>query len=309
MQIKKYVTLDRLSLFLDNLKTIFANADTVLYKVPQELTLDESNQIRQNLHSGGQRAAGFTYTPYDVVEEGLNTDNHTVTEIQLEPAVAAVGAEIYNDYDGNIAIGEYAIAHGYRTQAIGNYSHSSGWWTKASGLCAEATGLLSVSSGNYAHAEGTRTKATANNAHSEGDLTVASGRQAHSEGNKTTASGFCAHSEGAETKATGYYAHSEGLGTIAAGKNQTAMGKYNVSDTSSLLIVGNGASDTARKNAFVVSSGGKGEFAGDVIANGNTSDGVRISLVNVSTKVDSIQDQLDNDFEAVTDADIEALFN
>ena len=43
MQIKKYISLDKLSIFLDNLKNIFADKNTALYKIPQELTIDEVN--------------------------------------------------------------------------------------------------------------------------------------------------------------------------------------------------------------------------------------------------------------------------
>ena len=285
-----------------------ANADIVLYKTPQELTLDEVNQVRFNIHSVGQYTTGLTYTPYTVVEEGLNTENHTVTETPLDPVVAEVGAEIYNDYENNIATGMYSIATGFKTQATGSYARSNGWWTKADGQCSNAEGLLSVASGNFSHAEGTRTSATTNNAHSEGDMTTASGRQSHAEGQQTVASGFCSHAEGSGTKATNYYAHSEGLGTIAAGRNQTAMGKYNVSDTSSLLIVGNGTSGSARSNAFVVSSAGKGTFTGDVIANGNSSAESPVSLVEVGTSVKFLQDKIGDGFEEITAEDLSALF-
>ena len=241
----------------------------VLYKTQQELTVDEVNQVRQNIHSVGQYATGLIYTPYDVVETGLNTSNHTVTETPLDPVEAAIGAEIYNDYDGNIATGSYAIATGYKTQAVGNYSRSNGWWTKASGQCSNAEGLLSVASGSFAHAEGTRTKATKNNTHSEGDLTVASGNSSHAEGVESQATGNVSHAEGWKTTASGIASHSEGEGTIAGGRGQTAMGKYNVKDTTSLLVVGKGTSDTARKNAFVVDKNGGGWFSNGITVGEN----------------------------------------
>ena len=247
-----------------------ANSADVLLKVPQTLTLEEANQVRLNIHSVGQYATGLTYTPYEVVEEGLNTSNHTVTEVPLDPVVAATGAELYNDYSGNISTGLYAIATGYKTQATGNYSRSNGWWTRATGQCSNAEGLLSVASGNFAHAEGTRTKATKNNTHSEGDLTEATGNSAHSEGVESKATGNVSHAEGWKTKASGVASHSAGEGTIAAGRGQCAVGKYNVSDTSSMFIVGKGSSDTSRSNAFKVTNTGEGYFASDVYV-GNAS--------------------------------------
>jgi hypothetical protein len=98
-------------------------------------------------------------------------------------------------------------------------------------------------------------------------MTQATGRQGHSEGQSTIASGFCSHSEGSATTSSGYYSHAEGWGTIAKGKNQTAMGKYNIGDTTSLLIVGKGSKTTA-SNAFTVSSAGAGWFAGAVTSAG-----------------------------------------
>jgi hypothetical protein len=238
----------------------------VLYDTEQELTVDEVNIVRKNIHSVGQYATGLVYTPYTVVETGLNTSEHTVTETPLDPVVALDGAEIYNDYEGNIATGYYSIATGYKTQATGNYSRSNGWWTKASGQCSNSEGLLSVASGHFAHAEGTRTQATKNNAHSEGDQTVASGNAAHAEGIQSKATTNMAHAEGWATVASGIASHSEGEGTIAGGRAQTAMGKFNVKDTSSLLIIGNGTSDTARSNALKVTKAGDVEIAGVITA-------------------------------------------
>lgn len=46
---RKYVSLDKLSMFFDGLKNVFANKDEALYKTYQDLTLDEVNQVRKNL--------------------------------------------------------------------------------------------------------------------------------------------------------------------------------------------------------------------------------------------------------------------
>jgi hypothetical protein len=137
----------------------------------------------------------------------------------------------------------------------------------ATGMASKASGLLAKATGHYSTAEGTRTLASKNNCHAEGDVTQATGTTAHSEGNETVASGNVSHAEGWKTKATGIASHSEGEGTIAAGRGQTAMGRWNVSDTSSKLIVGIGTKDTDRKNGFKVSSTGQGYFASDVYAN------------------------------------------
>lgn len=244
--------------------------NAVLY-VEQELTEEQIKQARDNIRVIGKNVAGTVQTPYTVDEP------NGYAYIYDEPVEAMEGAEIFNCYDGdregygsdaNIATGFMAQASGFRTQAIGNYAKAGGWWTRADGQCSVAEGLLSVTKGHFCHAEGTRTQATINNAHSEGDSTVASGRQGHSEGQNTKASGFCSHSEGSGTVSSGYWSHAEGLGTIAAGKNQTAMGKYNIKNTTNLLIVGKGSNDASRSNAFTVSSAGAGWFAGAVTSAG-----------------------------------------
>lgn len=234
---------------------------------------DSVVKINEGDNGVGEDVSGMVQRPYNVHQTSLEYT-------WLEPVEAYEGAEILNCYDGdrdnmgipnvdrNIATGFMSQASGFRTQAIGNYSKASGWWTKAEGQCANAEGLLSIASGHFTHAEGTRTQATINNAHSEGDMTVASGRQSHAEGQSTIASGFCSHAEGSQTQATNYYSHAEGLGTIAAGKNQTAMGKYNIKDTSSLLIVGNGTKDTIRSNAYKLDANGNAWYAGTVECTG-----------------------------------------
>ena len=223
--------------------------------------------------SVGEDVSGTVQIPYTI-------DQQSLEYTWLEPLTAYEGAEILNCYGGdvdgmgienvdrNIATGFMSQASGFRTQARGNYSQARGWWTIADGQCSIAEGLLSRTEGHFCHAEGTRTVASINNAHSEGDMTKATGRQSHSEGQSTTSSGFCSHSEGSGTVSSGYYSHAEGLGTIAKGKNQTAMGKYNIADTTSLLIVGKGTKDTDRSNAFTVSSAGVGWFSNAVTSAG-----------------------------------------
>lgn len=242
--------------------------NNVLLKTEQELTDEELNQVRNNIKFIGHAVGGTTVTPYTIEEVGLGTDDHRIEETPGEPVVAGEGAEVFNLYDGmNVASGLYSVSQGSHTVATGDYAVAQGHWTMATGMASKASGLLANATGHYATAEGTRTLASKNNAHAEGDSTQAMGNAAHSEGLETIASTNCAHAEGWKTKASGIASHAEGEGTIAAGRGQTAMGRYNVSDTSSKLIVGIGTGDTARKNGFKVSSTGQGYFASDVYAN------------------------------------------
>jgi hypothetical protein len=242
--------------------------NAVLY-VEQNLTDEQVEQARANIRVIGKSVTGMTFAPYTVDEA------NDYAYIYDDPIEAADGAEIFNSYgdgseyggDGNIAVGAWSQASGFKTQAVGNYSKAEGWWTRADGQCAVASGLLSIASGHFAHAEGTRTQATINNAHSEGDMTKATGRQSHSEGQSTTSSGFCSHAEGSATVSSGYYSHAEGWGTTAKGKNQTAMGKYNIADTTSLLIVGKGSKATP-SNALTLNSSGNLWVSGTVASTG-----------------------------------------
>ena len=237
---------------------VYTETKTLSYQALEQRV----KELEKNGGTGvGRDVSGKVQTPYDPNEAG------NFEYIYEDPVEALPGAEIFNDYDNNIATGYMSQASGYQTQAIGNYSKTEGWWTRADGQCAVASGLLSRASGHFTHAEGTRTLASINNAHSEGDMTKATGRQSHSEGQSTVSSGFCSHSEGSATTSSGYYSHAEGWGTTAKGKNQTAMGKYNIADTSSLLIVGKGSASNL-SNAFTVSSSGTGWFAGSVTSLG-----------------------------------------
>lgn len=89
------------------------------------------------------------------------------------------------------------------------------------------------------------------------------GSKATAEGNSTDASGSFSHAEGESTTASGTASHASGMGTTAAGDAQAVFGKYNKSDTTSLLLVGNGTSDTP-SNALTLDASGNLVVAGSV---------------------------------------------
>lgn len=78
------------------------------------------------------------------------------------------------------------------------------------------------------------------------------------------------HVEGQNTVATHYQSHAEGLGTIANGDNQHVQGKYNISDDTSLDIIGNGTGADARSNAYTLDRNGNAWYSGDIYT-GSTS--------------------------------------
>ena len=220
-------------------------------------------------------------------------------------STTASGSSSHAEGSWTYATGSRSHTEGYGTTAFGSASHAEGSWTYATGSRSHTEGYYTCASGNSSHAEGTYTCAsgagshaeggystTANNgtfaigenAHAEGYLTTASGKNSHAEGNRTKAnstdshaegsytctSGTSAHAEGYDTIASGKYSHAAGEGTCAAGQAQTVVGKFNIADTTSLFIVGNGTS-SARSNALAVASDGTTTLgASGTITSGNS---------------------------------------
>lgn len=120
-----------------------------------------------------------------------------------------------------------------------------------------ATGYKTVAANYQAHAEGYETKALGPQSHAEGNNTKTKGFYSHSEGLNTLAEGDCSHAEGNNTQANAWASHSEGNTTIAGYQYQLVIGEYNNNKSSTRFEVGNGTSDTDRKNAFEVLSDGR----------------------------------------------------
>lgn len=154
-------------------------------------------------------------------------------DLSSKPGELGTGiySEIFNDYTGNIASGEYSHAEGSGTDALGDYSH--------------AEGFGSIASGEYSHAEGYATKATGSRSHAEGSMTLASGRMAaHAEGHSTVASAYASHSEGQATWASGEESHAEGTWTVAAGIASHAEGVGYVGNSSRYIKISAEANST-----------------------------------------------------------------
>lgn len=185
------------------------------------------------------------------------------------PGTAGTGAEIFNNYTNNVAVGMYSHAEGNGTIATGDYSHAEGSYTKATGKYSHAEGSW-TNAHQASHAEGEKTMASGFASHAEGCSTTASGTYSHAEGFNTTASGNNSHAEGDNTIASGYTSHAAGYYTTA-NNYQYVVGKYSATRTAptaegqdttyedGIFIVGNGTADdnSSRTNALRVSSGGR----------------------------------------------------
>lgn len=202
--------------------------------------------------------------------------------------------EIFNIYTGdnkNIASGSRSHAEGCKTTASGFYSHAEVYKTTASGDYSHAEGYQTKASGGSSHAEGSNTTASNNNSHAEGNNTTASGYNSHAEGYQTTASSQSSHAEGYQTTASGLYSHAGGSHTVANKQSMTAIGKYNINDSSlntgKLFVVGNGTADNARSDAFVVKDDGSAYIQTKLNVN-NQDIIIKDSNDNTKTNIDNI---------------------
>ena len=124
--------------------------------------------------------------------------------------------------------------------------------------------------GQYSHAEGSGTKAGGVYEFINGDVGYC-GICAHAEGRDTEAYGDCAHAEGNNTYATHIYSHAEGIGTKSTGEASHVQGKYNYYNPEKDVfahVIGNGTSDTDRKNIHTVDWDGNAVYAGTVTTAG-----------------------------------------
>lgn len=181
----------------------------------------------------------------DEYNAGKTVPQGTTVTYRGNTYTVEANAEIFNNYNNNIATGMFSHAEGVGSVATGQNAHTEGAITWASGSCAHAEGSGSVASGANSHAEGASREA--------------SGNCAHAEGGGTLASGNCAHAEGGGTVAGGTNSHAEGASTIASSDFQHAEGKWNVEDANNKFahIIGNGTANNARSNAYAVDWDGK----------------------------------------------------
>lgn len=212
----------------------------------------------------------------------------------------------------NKASGKYSHAEGKKNFAKGNYSHAEGSnmnydetelsnrkitsdiipelsetitisGTSAYGMSSHAEGAQTLAFGDCSHAEGTWCVSGDKNAHSEGYNSQAVGDCSHAEGADTKASGAKSHAEGEFTRAEGAQSHSEGYRTVAKGACCHVQGRCNTIDNNSkyLHIVGNGVSDSNRKNCHTIDWQGNTWYSGNLYIGGNSQEDSESFVANV----------------------------
>ena len=196
-----------------------------------------------------QEVPGKIMEAYSLVKyPTFDEDSGELVEVEVQ---IGDGAEIFNEYNLNIAVGDHSHAEGFSTKALGGKSH--------------AEGADTIASGEWSHAEGGKTEASGDCSHAEGNNTVASGESSHAEGSWNTASGWCSHAEGTSSTASGDCSHVEGYENIATGEYQHVQGKWNIEDANDTYahIVGNGEYEN-RSNAHTLDWDGNAWYAGNV---------------------------------------------
>lgn len=202
-------------------------------------------------------------------------------EIDGSTKTAGTHAEVFGDYDKNIAIGDWSASFGSESKAIGRASFAEGVMSQAIADGSHVEGYGSKATGYWSHAEGEMTVVSSYASHAEGSYctlpdktkrySTAAGYASHTEGGGCHTTGSCAHAEGLATTASGAQSHVEGRYTIAAGGAQHVEGTANIEDTGDkyIHIAGNGTFEE-RSNAHTLAWDGTAWFAGDVYV-GSTS--------------------------------------
>lgn len=239
-----------------------ANDDNTGYViVPWSVTADGDTTVftfRSNVLETSVRINGA------VVSSGWHLDGNSIVFDTAPAAGSAVDFLVTTDEpvpvmtigrrkDGTEE-GQYSRVLGVDCTASGYISEASGYQTRALDDECHAEGYMTKASGWAAHAEGVSTQAEGDMSHAEGLGSLAMGTASHASGHLGIAAGECSHAEGHRSMATGNASHAQNSGTIAASTNQTALGRWNVSDTDETfaVIIGNGTDAQNRRNAMGV---------------------------------------------------------
>lgn len=178
---------------------------------------------------------------------------------------------------GDTSSGSYSFTHGIRSTASGAYSFAYGDQSTSSGEHAFTFGEDDTASGDRSTAFGYRNGSSGTNSFTAGTNNRATGASAFALGGYNLASGQYSFATNWTNEATGKASSAFGTTTYAHDYIEAVFGRYNVKGTGSetswvagerLFSVGNGASDGARNDAFLIYKNGNismgAEFGTDV---------------------------------------------
>lgn len=189
----------------------------------------------------------------------------------------ATGSSSFSGGFGSIASEQTAVSIGYYNKSLGAASFSVGSLNEAQTDYSIAAGSENISSGFAAVTFGFMNTTSGQQAFSVGTGNTASGNQSIAIGSGNTSSGIVSTALGSSTTSTGKYATSAGKGTISSGFGSMAIGTYNIENSSdsaelydasnTAFVIGNGADNDNRSDAFVVKFDGTTTIAGDLNIN------------------------------------------
>ena len=128
--------------------------DTILIK---DISINGNNSVTGGLNTSTADKLSETLTGNTINALGIDASSRTIwingqpygnayVNIKGDNTVEApIGAEIFNDFEHNIASGDYSHAEGRNTSATGNYSHASGFYTKTTNTAEAAFGQFNQS--------------------------------------------------------------------------------------------------------------------------------------------------------------------
>ena len=124
--------------------------DTILIK---DISINGNNSVTGGLNTSTADKLSETLTGNTINALGIDASSRTIwingqpygnayVNIKEDNTVEApIGAEIFNDFEHNIASGDYSHAEGRNTSATGDYSHAEGRNTSATGDYSQASGF------------------------------------------------------------------------------------------------------------------------------------------------------------------------
>ena len=215
-----------------------ALTDLASYQIASvyEKKIDFANETVNNL-----RGLIYTWAKYSVAENIVDYGAVRGTISSVDGTVTWTAMDSIYSKMSNMVDGKMNKANPTGT---GSISMNSG---TASGTNSYANGSGTTASGNYSYANGLGTTASGN----------------YSMAVQGNASGTCATAIGNMANASGNNSKALGEGTRAKGDNQTVIGKFNISDNTSLEIVGCGGYYT-EDNARLLDANGNEYLKGDL---------------------------------------------
>ena len=269
--------------------------DTILIKdisINGNDNLTNADQLSETLTDNTINALGIDASSRTIWINGQPYGNAYVNVKEGGTLEKPIGGEIFNDFENNIASGEYSHAEGHVTSATNANAHTEGAATTASGIASHSEGYYSTASGTVSHAEGYQTTATKTASHAEGQNTKAIGSVSHAEGYNTRASASYSHAEGSQSVASGQSSHAEGIQTQATNDSAHAEGYKTIASRYQSHAEGNQTSAAgvcSHAEGFKTQTTNKGEHA-EGLSNVSIQ-GKTVHTVGIGSAEDNVEDR------------------